>query len=88
MQSFGASHQTSQFYRRWHYRDRIPRQSAENYCQLLFFHFVRADSVDLIDPANWAGLFSMPELAGVRDNPGDWQNVPHRPSELGRHGLR
>lgn len=46
----------------WHYRDRISRGQAQNYCHLLFFHYIPKGSRDLLEPENWAKLFNIPEL--------------------------
>jgi hypothetical protein len=50
----------------WHYRDRIARTKAENFCHLLFFHFIPAGCAELVDPANWSEIFDISELAGLR----------------------
>jgi hypothetical protein len=46
----------------WHYRKRIPQQTDNNFCHLLFFHFVPNGMTKKIDPHNWATLFDLPEL--------------------------
>jgi hypothetical protein len=47
----------------WHYRDAMPGTGAKKFCDLLFFHFVPRGTLELSDPANWARLFGIPELA-------------------------
>lgn len=46
----------------WHYRDEMPGGAANRYCDLLFFHFIPEGTAELVNPHNWARLFSMPEL--------------------------
>jgi hypothetical protein len=55
---FGGSSQ-------WHYRDRIARHTKQNFCHLLFFHFVPKSAQDLTRVEAWASLFEIPELARV-----------------------
>lgn len=55
---FGGSSQ-------WHYRDRIARTMANNFCHLVFFHYVPAGTRHLTDPRGWAEYFGMPGLADV-----------------------
>jgi len=57
---FGGSSQ-------WHYRDRILREKKENYCHLIFFHFIPKGTRDIVDPSKWAGLFGVPELSDLED---------------------
>ncbi|WP_310423335.1 hypothetical protein [Chamaesiphon sp. VAR_48_metabat_135_sub] len=47
----------------WHYRHRIPQQIDNNFCHLLFFHFLPKGMANTIDPRNWAKLFDLPELS-------------------------
>ncbi len=49
----------------WHYRQRIPQQVANNFCHLLFFHFIPQGMAHTIAPHNWATLFNLPELAKI-----------------------
>jgi hypothetical protein len=49
----------------WHYRERIPRQSKNNFCHLLFFHFVPSGAQHLTRVTRWAEHFGIPELAQV-----------------------
>lgn len=49
----------------WHYRDRIARTKAENYCHLLFFHYIPAGCAELVNPANWCEIFNLTELSGL-----------------------
>lgn len=46
----------------WHYRERIPRVSANNFCHLIFFHFTPAGAGPLAEPELWSELFGVPEL--------------------------
>ncbi len=46
----------------WHYRDPMPGSGPKKFCDLLFFHFIPAGTRELVDPANWARLFDVPEL--------------------------
>ncbi len=47
----------------WHYRDRLPRGQGDAFAHLLFLHYIPAGCAELVDPANWARLFDVPELA-------------------------
>ncbi len=51
----------------WHYRDRISRQAPDNFCHLIFFHFITKDSDPLLNPANWAAMFDAPELSVLEE---------------------
>jgi len=51
----------------WHYRDPIERANAENFCNLLFFHFIPAGTSELTLPKNWKDIFGIPDLAGLDD---------------------
>ena len=51
----------------WHYRNRIARTSAENYCHLLFLHYVPVGSDALLAPGQWHKLFGIPELSLLTD---------------------
>ncbi|MCH2097009.1 MAG: hypothetical protein MK142_01335 [Pseudomonadales bacterium] len=46
----------------WHYRERIPRRSANNFCHLIFFHFIPVGTRVLAEPEQWAQFFGVPEL--------------------------
>jgi hypothetical protein len=46
----------------WHYRDPMPEATADDFCTLLFFHFVPAGSTALSRPENWAEIFDVPEF--------------------------
>ena len=61
---FGGSSQ-------WHYRDRIQRVTASNFCNLAFFHFIPAGTRNLVSPSKWAAHFGMPELQEVVSRPGE-----------------
>lgn len=47
----------------WHYRDLMPGHGPKRFCDLLFFHFIPRGTSELVDPANWARLFDLAELA-------------------------
>ncbi len=49
----------------WHYRDTHPGGGHDDYCDLAFFHFAPKGMAEAIDPANWARLFGVPELADL-----------------------
>jgi hypothetical protein len=49
----------------WHYRDRIARTKAENFCHLMFLHYIPAGSSELVNPTKWSEIFGIPELAGL-----------------------
>lgn len=55
---FGGSSQ-------WHYRDRIARTAANNFCHLVFFHYVPKGTQHLTDPLRWAEHFGIPGLAKI-----------------------
>lgn len=46
----------------WHYRERIPQTTTNNFCHLLFFHFIPKGSNIVVDPRNWPDLFDVPEI--------------------------
>lgn len=50
----------------WHYRDRIVRVSKENFCHLVFFHYIPKDTNALTNPEKWASYFNIPELAALQ----------------------
>jgi hypothetical protein len=47
----------------WHYRDPFPASSG--FCHLLFFHFAPRGARDLLNAAQWAERFGVPELGGL-----------------------
>ena len=47
----------------WHYRAAMPKFMPENYCHLVFFHFVPQGTAVLSDPRNWASHFGIKEMA-------------------------
>ena len=47
----------------WHFRDPLPGD-GDQFCDLVFFHFVPLGMRELVHPRNWARLFNIPELAG------------------------
>jgi hypothetical protein len=49
----------------WHYRDPIPHAAGRTFCDLLFLHYIPKGAAELVQPANWARLFDIPELAGI-----------------------
>ena len=56
---FGGSSQ-------WHYRDPMPQATGNDFCTLLFFHFIPAGSGALSKPENWADIFDVPALGCLR----------------------
>jgi len=46
----------------WHYRPRIEPKFKQNYCHLLFLHYYPRGARSLLDPNNWAEMFSIPEF--------------------------
>jgi len=46
----------------WHYRERIIQKKQQNFCHLIFFHFIPEGTREIIEPTNWARLFKTPEL--------------------------
>lgn len=49
----------------WHYRDRIVRVTKENFCHLLFLHYIPKGTQGLMSPKKWAAHFGIPELANL-----------------------
>jgi hypothetical protein len=49
----------------WHYREPIPRITANTFCNLLFFHFIPRGAAGLIDCHQWPEVFGVPELGAV-----------------------
>lgn len=47
----------------WHYRNAMPIGGRQSHCDLLFFHFIPQGTAELVQPANWARLFDVPELS-------------------------
>lgn len=50
----------------WHYRKRITQQLANNFCNLIFFHFIPQGMSDIIRPKNWSKIFDISELSNER----------------------
>jgi len=46
----------------WHYRDRIPQVSAQNFCNLIFFHYIPKGTNQIINPKRWSKVFNFGEL--------------------------
>ena len=50
----------------WHYRNRIiqlrKNNRENNYCHLIFFHFIPKGTKEIIMPSKWAKLLDIPEL--------------------------
>lgn len=49
----------------WHYRNAMPVTSSSGHCDLLFFHFIPKGTSELVQPAEWARLFGVPELTEI-----------------------
>ncbi|MCP9888681.1 hypothetical protein KBY96_12190 [Cyanobium sp. ATX 6A2] len=47
----------------WHYRDPIPSPARDEFCDLLFFHYIPLGTGKLVNPAQWPEIFCLPELA-------------------------
>ena len=43
----------------WHYRDTMLNSGSKDFCHLVFFHFIPAGSMELIDQKNWRRLFDL-----------------------------
>jgi hypothetical protein len=61
----------------WHYRDPRPGGDEDQFCDLVFFHFVPKGMREAVDRTNWPSLFGVPELADLHEKP-----VPSRKSHL------
>lgn len=46
----------------WHYRDRILRVTKDNFCHLLFLHYIPKGTRALTSPKKWAEYFGIPEF--------------------------
>lgn len=46
----------------WHYRKPIPKVSAENFCHLIFLHYIPVGSRAAIDPKQWAAHLNEPAI--------------------------
>lgn len=49
----------------WHYRPRIQQRVKQNYCNLLFLHYIPQGTADLVNPNKWSEIFSIPELSHI-----------------------
>ena len=49
----------------WHYRDAIANSGSQQFCTLLFFHYIPKGSGELVRPKNWATLFGIPALSKI-----------------------
>jgi len=49
----------------WHYRDRIPKKQTQNFCHLLFLHYIPEGTRELLRPENWAQIFNISVLEQV-----------------------
>jgi len=49
----------------WHYRDRIVRAARENFCHLVFLHYIPKGTRVLSSPKKWAEHFGIPELKAL-----------------------
>lgn len=52
----------------WHYRDRIVRAARENFCHLVFLHYIPKGTQALRSPKKWASHFNIPELAILQED--------------------
>ena len=46
----------------WHYRNPIKNPMENDFCNLVFFHFIPKGSAKLSNPGNWARHFETPKL--------------------------
>lgn len=46
----------------WHYRPRIKQKVKQNFCHLLFLHYIPKGTGELVNPNLWAKLFAIPEF--------------------------
>jgi hypothetical protein len=46
----------------WHYREALPAQSKNSFCDLLFFHYIPRGTAKLVRAENWPAYFDEPEL--------------------------
>lgn len=46
----------------WHYREQIEQADQNNFCHLLFFHFIPKGTAALCAPIQWPKLFGIPDL--------------------------
>jgi hypothetical protein len=53
----------------WHYRDAMPDVGGQQFCNLLFLHFIPSGTTELVQPKNWARLFGIPELLALANCP-------------------
>lgn len=49
----------------WHYRPRIEQKVKQNFCHLLFLHYIPKGAGELVNPNQWSKLFSIPELSEI-----------------------
>lgn len=49
----------------WHYRNPMENASDDDFCTLLFFHFIPAGTSHFVYPRQWAEYFDIPELTEV-----------------------
>jgi hypothetical protein len=49
----------------FHYRDRIFRGKSDDFCNLVFFHYVPKGTLELVEPRNWASIFDIPQLSAI-----------------------
>jgi len=69
---FGGSSQ-------WHYRNRIPKTKNQNFCHLIFFHFIPAGSKELTLPENWAAYFGIAAIDEVIIRTADAVTASYKP---------
>jgi hypothetical protein len=46
----------------WHYREPLPAQGRNSFCDLLFFHYIPRGTAKLVRVENWPAYFSEPKL--------------------------
>ncbi len=53
----------------WHFRDPIATNNSNNFCHLIFFHFIPQGMQRWMHPADWESLFDVPGLAQALGHP-------------------
>ena len=46
----------------WHYREPLPTKKSDDFCHLVFFHFIPKGTQPLLDPNCWGEYFAIPQL--------------------------
>lgn len=51
----------------WHHRSPMPSDRPDDFCDLLFLHFVPAAAERAVDPVNWPDLIGVPQVETIID---------------------